>query len=83
MDLWGVIALVLGGAIASIAPPGFAPVLTSLRTPMALTYHEFKTVCLNSVQKHTHSHNSHSLRICIFSNNVDLKTLNRNYRKTS
>jgi len=38
-----------GGAIALIAPPGFAPVLTPLWTPMALTYHEFKTVCLSSV----------------------------------
>ena len=44
MDLGGAIALVLGGAIASIAP-----VLMSLRTPMTLTYHEFKSVCLSSV----------------------------------
>jgi len=69
-------AMVLGEAIATIAPPGFAPVLTPLRTPMALTYHEFKTVCLSSVQKHTHSH-SYCLRIYMFSNNVDLKTNNR------
>jgi len=41
--------MVLGGAVASIAPPGIAPVLTLLRMPMALTYHEFKTVCLSSV----------------------------------
>jgi len=40
---------VLGGAIISIAPPGFAPVLTPLWTPMALMYHEFKIVCLSSV----------------------------------
>jgi len=31
--------MVLGGAIA---PPGFAPVLTLLQMPMALTYHELK-----------------------------------------
>jgi len=49
MVLGGAIAMVLGGAIVSIAPPGFAPVLTPLGTPMALTYHEFKTVCLSSV----------------------------------
>jgi len=46
-------------------------------------YHEFKSVCLSSVWKHTHSHNSQSLRISMFSNNVDLKTINRTYRKPS
>jgi len=46
------------------------PVLTTVRTPMALTYHEFKTVCLSSVQKRTH--NSHSFSIYMFNNNVDL-----------
>ena len=35
-------------------------------------YHEFKTVCLGSVQKRTH--NSQSFRIYMFSNNADLKT---------
>jgi len=69
--------MVLWEAIASIAPPGFAPVLTPLRTPMGLTYHESKIVCLSSVQNHTHSHNSHSFRIYMFSNNVDLKTISR------
>jgi len=44
--------MVLGGAIASIAPPGFALVLTPLRTPMALTYHEFKTLLEFSVKAH-------------------------------
>jgi len=42
-----------------LAPPNFcadyAIVLTTLRTPMVLTYHEFKTVCLSSVQKRTHN----------------------------
>jgi len=57
------------------------PVLTHLRTPMVLTCHEFKTVCLISVQKRTH--NRHSFRIDMFSNNVDLKTKRPNsiYRK--
>jgi len=50
-----------------------------LRTPMVLTYHEFKTVCLSSVQKRTD--NIHSFRLYMFSNNVDIKTNNRNYRK--
>jgi len=83
MALGGSDRLGFRGAIASIAPPGFAPVLTPLRTPMALTYHEFKAVCLSSVRKHTHSHNSHSFRIYMFSNNVDLKTNNRSYRQPS
>jgi len=47
--------------------------------PMILMYHEFKIVCLISVLKDTH--NSHSFRINILSNNVALKTSNRNYRK--
>jgi len=47
------------------------PVLTTLRTPMVLTYHEFKIVCLSSVQKRTH--NSHFFRISMLSNNVDLQ----------
>jgi len=42
-------------------------------------YHEFKTVCLSSVQKLTH--NSQSFRIYMFSNNADLKPNNKNYRK--
>jgi len=42
-------------------------------------YHEFKTVCLGSVQKR--SHNSQSFCICMFSKNADLKTNNKNYRK--
>jgi len=41
-----------------------------LRAPMVLTNHEFKTVCLSSVQNRTHI--SHSFRVCMFSNNVDL-----------
>jgi len=49
---------------------GKMPVLTTLRTPMVLMYHDFKAVCLNSVRKRTH--NSHSFRIYMFSNNVDL-----------
>jgi len=46
------------------------PVSTTLQTLMVLTYHEFKTVCLSSVQKRTYK--SHSFRIYMFSNNVDL-----------
>jgi len=46
------------------------PFSTTMRTPMVLTYHVFKTVCWSSVQKHTH--NSHSFRIYMFSNNVDM-----------
>jgi len=42
---------------------------------MALMYHELKTVCLSSVSKHTHSHISHSFRIYMFSNNVNLKSI--------
>jgi len=47
------------------------PVSTPLLNLMVLTYNEFKTVYLSSVQKCTH--NSHSLRICMFSYNVDLQ----------
>jgi len=43
---------------------------TEGQMPMVLTYYEFKTVCLISVQRRTR--NSHSFRICMFSNNVDL-----------
>jgi len=39
----------VGGSDGLNRPPGFAPVLTPLRTPMTLTYQEFKTVCLSSV----------------------------------
>jgi len=45
------------------------PVSTVLRTPMVLTYHEFKTVFLISVQKRTY--NCYSFRIHIFNKNVD------------
>jgi len=45
-----------------------------LRTPMVLTYHEFKTVHLSSLWK-AH-YNSHSFRIYLFSNNVVLKNNN-------
>jgi len=75
--------MVLGGAIASIAPSEIAPVLTLLRMPMSLTYHEFKTACLRSVQKRIHRHISHSLLIYMLRHNVDLKTIIRNYRKSS
>jgi len=47
--------------------------------PMVLTYHGFNTVCLSSVL--TRTHNSHSFRIYMFRNDVDLKINNRNYRK--
>jgi len=74
----------VGGSDGLNRPPGFAPVLTPLRTPMALTYQEFKTVCLSSVQKHTHSHNSHSLHFYCSATTLTSKlTNNRNYRKPS
>jgi len=52
-----------------------------LRTPMDLTYHELKTVCLSSVQKLKDHYSRHCFRIFMFSNNVDLKNNNINYRK--
>jgi len=64
-------------------PAGYAYALVAIsregQVPMVLTHHEVKTLWLSSVLKHTH--NSHSFRIDMFRNNVDLKTTNRNYRK--
>jgi len=48
---------------------------------MVFTHHDFKTVCLSSMKKRTHD--SHSVRIYMLSNNVDLKTNNRNYKNHS
>ena len=48
--------------------------------PMVLTQREAKTVWLSSVL--TRTHNSHSFRIYMFRNDVDLKNNNKNYRKT-
>jgi len=48
---------------------------------MVFTYNEFKTDCLSSVCKSAPINNSHSFCIYMFSNNVDLKNNNRNFRK--
>jgi len=54
MDLGGSDRLGLRGSArfnrpSRIRPSRIRPVLTSLRTPMILTYHEFKAVCLSSM----------------------------------